>query len=200
MKVPQEIVIATGNAGKAKETRKILSVLPLRFLTLQDFPTITLPAETGKSFAENALIKARHVALYSCKASLADDSGLCVDYLAGKPGIRSARFAGRDANDRQRNEKVLEALNGVPFEKRTARFVCCVALVFECGNWVVFTGRLNGYITEKIIGDDGFGYDPIFYLPEYGLTLAQVGEKKNRISHRAKALKALVEYLTGPKI
>ncbi len=198
--MPQEIVIATGNTGKAKEIRKILSALPQRFLTLQDFPSISLPAETGKTFAENALIKARHVALYSHKAAIADDSGLCVDYLDGEPGIRSARFAGKKVNDRQRNERMLEALSGLPFDQRTARFVCCVALVFECGNWVTFTAGLNGYIAEKPVGEGGFGFDPLFYLPEYGLTLAQLGEKKNEISHRAKALKALAQYLTESKI
>ncbi len=152
--------------------------------------------EDGKSFQENALKKAREIAQFTGEIALADDSGLEVDALGGRPGIYSSRFAGEDADDERNIEKVLELLKNTPEEKRTASFRCVLVLCDPAGGYKAFEGKWNGRISEIRQGDSGFGYDPIFYLPEAGKTVAELStEEKNRRSHRAQALQALKEYL-----
>jgi XTP/dITP diphosphohydrolase len=152
--------------------------------------------DTGSSFEENALIKAMSVWRITGETVLADDSGLEVDYLGGAPGVHSARYAGPRATDEDKNNKLLDALSGVPADKRTARFVCAIAVVFPDGRSVMARGTCEGIIAFDSKGDYGFGYDPLFYIPEHGLTLAQMdSDIKNKLSHRGKALRELVEIL-----
>jgi len=149
--------------------------------------------ETGTTFEENALIKARHVQSVSGEIALADDSGLEVDYLNGAPGVYSARFAGVGASDAQKNTKLLETLSGVPLEKRTARFVCVIALVFPDGKELLSRGTFEGIIAERPVGENGFGYDPLLFVPEQGRTVAQMSDsEKNEVSHRGKALRKML--------
>ncbi|MEE9614170.1 MAG: XTP/dITP diphosphatase [Thermodesulfobacteriota bacterium] len=191
-----KIVLASTNKGKIEEIRGLLQGLPVEVLTLDEFPEIELPPETGSSFKDNALVKARFVAEKTGCTALADDSGLQVEALGGRPGVRSARYAGEGATDRENNAKLLVALKDVPPGKRGARFVCAVALVEPSGAEETFEGQFEGEIGFEPRGEDGFGYDPIFMLSERGRTVAELppGEK-NRISHRAEALAKLRERL-----
>ncbi|WP_434074714.1 XTP/dITP diphosphatase [Moorella naiadis (nom. illeg.)] len=192
-----KLVIATKNAGKGEEFRELLEVLGVEIETLADFPGFSLPPETGSTFADNALFKARMTASLTGLSALGDDSGLEVDYLQGAPGIYSARFAGEPTNDGRNNAKLLRLLEGVPREKRTARFRCVLALVTADGDTYLAEGTLEGLITTEPQGHQGFGYDPLFYLPEYGQTLAELGaEIKNKLSHRARAVKNLWPVLS----
>ncbi|MDO8683209.1 MAG: XTP/dITP diphosphatase [Armatimonadota bacterium] len=185
------LVIATTNPGKVKEISRLLAGLSLNILSLADFPAIPQVEETGSTFTENAIIKARHAAKYTGEMSLADDSGLEVDALDGKPGIQSSRFAGPGATDAQRNKLLLSLLKDTPDEKRTARFHCVVAIASPSGETQIFDGVCEGLITREPRGAHGFGYDPVFFVPEYGKTMAELPpEVKNEISHRAKAVKA----------
>lgn len=190
-----EIVLATHNPDKIKE---IISVLPsnLKVKTFLDFKNFPEVLENGKTFQENALKKARQICLYTKLPALADDSGLEVDFLGGAPGIYSARWAGNKCTYMDNNLKLLNALKGVPFEKRTAKFKCVIALVFPDNTEKIFEGEISGYILEELKGKNGFGYDPLFYVPGFNKTLAEMEPAlKNQISHRAIALKKLREYL-----
>jgi len=192
----KELVIATRNEGKLKEIRQLLSGCVDEILSLADFPDLPDIIEDGVSFEENALKKAGLTALNLGKPVLADDSGLCVDALGGKPGIFSSRFAGEDADDEKNNAKLLAELAGVPSDRRSASFRCVIALCFPDGLRHTFSGELKGFILEKGKGSSGFGYDPLFLVHEYDKTLAELtSEIKNRISHRGKALEKLKDFL-----
>ncbi|EUJ53541.1 XTP/dITP diphosphatase [Listeria fleischmannii] len=187
----RKLVIATGNVGKAQEFVGIFSQYDVEILTLKDFPEIGEIEETGTTFAENAALKAQTVAKILNTTVLADDSGLIVDALGGAPGIYSARYAG-DHNDAKNNEKLLNELKDVPDEKRTARFHCTLAIATPHGEVDYFEGDCEGQIAQELSGENGFGYDPLFLLPDRGITMANLKpEEKNQISHRANAIKAL---------
>jgi len=191
-----QLVLATKNKGKTLEIKSILSDLPIEIKSLLDFPEIPDIKETGKTFEENALIKAKEVAKLTGLPALADDSGLAVDYLNGAPGIYSARYAGKDANDKKNNKKLLDALKGVPLESRGAAFVCVIALCLPKGNCYIKQGKCNGIISFSACGSGGFGYDPIFFLPDYGKTVAELPlDVKNQISHRSQALRKIKSLL-----
>lgn len=186
-----KIVLASGNAGKLKEFSQLFSSWQIVVLPQSDFVREEA-AETGLSFIENALIKARHASRASGLPALADDSGLAVDALDGAPGIYSARYAGAGASDADNNRKLLEALENVPAALRTASFHCALAFVRTPQDPVplVCTARWQGVIVDRPAGDQGFGYDPLFYVPSEKLTSAQLPrEVKNRLSHRARAVK-----------
>lgn len=189
----KKIIFATGNENKMKEIRMILADLGMPILSMKEAGIDVDVDENGTTFEENALIKATEIAkrTENCIV-LADDSGLEIDYLNKEPGIYSARYAGVDTSYTIKNNLLLERLAGVPDEKRTARFVCAVAAAFPDGSTEVVRGTIEGIIGHEIIGENGFGYDPIFYLPEYGCTTAQLEpEKKNELSHRGNALRAM---------
>ncbi|MBQ8558707.1 MAG: XTP/dITP diphosphatase [Tyzzerella sp.] len=189
----RKIIFATGNENKMKEIRMILSDLGMPILSMKEAGINVDVVEDGTTFEENALIKATEIAKYvdNCIV-LADDSGLEIDYLNKEPGIYSARYAGENTSYDIKNNLLLERLAGVPDEKRTARFVCAVAAAFPDGTTEVVRGTIEGRIGHEIIGENGFGYDPIFYLPEYGCTTAQMDpDKKNELSHRGNALRAM---------
>ncbi len=191
-----KIVLASRNKAKAGEIQEILKDLNLEMLTLNDFPEIPAPVEDGKTFKENALKKARFVAERLQIAALADDSGLEVDAIDKKPGILSARYAGENATDEENNRKLLKELNGLPLGKRQARYRCVVALVLPSGEEEIAEGSCQGLIALEPKGSRGFGYDPLFYVPEYGKTMAELPpEIKNRISHRGRALAKLRKKL-----
>lgn len=192
----KELVVATGNRGKLREIESICQGAVERLLSLADFPALPEVVEDGATFAENALKKALSAALATGIPALADDSGLVVDVLGGSPGVLSARFAGEGAGDAENNAKLLRKLLEVPAASRTAAFHCVVAICFPDGASRIFDGELKGLILLKPRGTGGFGYDPLFMVPEYGLTLAELPlEVKNRISHRGKALAQLLEFL-----
>jgi XTP/dITP diphosphohydrolase len=186
------IVSATSNEHKLKEIKDILSGLPVRLLSLKDFPSLFLPAECGNSSEENALLKARQVFYFTNFPSLADDTGIEVEALGGRPGIFSSRYAESDA---ERRKKLLAELKGIPWEKRRARFVCVVAFVSLEGEHL-FRGEVSGYIAFEERGANGFGYDPVFFLPEVGRTYGEMTEEeKNRLSHRFYALNQFRQWL-----
>ncbi len=189
----KKIIFATGNENKMKEIRMILADLGMPILSMKEAGIEADIVEDGKTFEENAMIKATEIAKLTQNCIvLADDSGLEIDYLNKEPGIYSARYAGVDTSYDVKNNLLLERLQGVPDEKRTARFVCAVAAVFPDGSSEVVRGTIEGIIGHEIVGENGFGYDPIFYLPEYGCTTAQLPpEKKNELSHRGNALRAM---------
>ncbi|HHL39754.1 MAG TPA: XTP/dITP diphosphatase [Deltaproteobacteria bacterium] len=191
-----KLVIATRNPGKAREIKAILSDADLTVLTLDDFPGLELPPEDGATFEENALIKARHVAERTGLAALADDSGIEVDALGGRPGVYSARYAGPGATDEENNRKLVEELRGVDEARRTARYRCVVALVTPEGLEKTFSGAFEGRIVLEPRGSGGFGYDPYFFVPSRRMTAAQLPpDEKNRLSHRAEALRKLKAWL-----
>jgi len=170
----------------------------LEIKTLKDFPPIPPPEEKGNTFLENALEKASYYANHFNILTLGDDSGLEVEALFGAPGIHSSRFAGEKATDEENVKKLLKLLEGVPFEKRKARFVCVIVVYHPSGRWISAEGEWQGYIAEEPRGTQGFGYDPVFLVPEYNLerTAAELSkEEKNRISHRAKAIQAIIPKL-----
>lgn len=198
----QKIIFATGNAGKMREIKKILSDLkmqgePVEILSMKEVGIEPDIQEDGKSFEENALIKAKAVASVAKDAIvLADDSGLEIDYLNKEPGIYSARYMGENTSYHEKNMNLIERLKGVPEEKRTARFVCAIACVLPDGNVFTETATIEGLIGYEEKGENGFGYDPIFIVPSYGKSTAQLTEEeKNQISHRGKALRAMKERL-----
>lgn len=197
----KRFVVATGNKGKLKEIKEILAQFPLEVVSMAEAGINDEIEETGKTFEENALIKARYIAGITNEMVMADDSGLEVDYLNGEPGIYSQRFAGPGASDADKNNKLLGLLEGIPFEKRTARFVCAVAVVFPGGKSFTVRGTCEGYIGDAPAGDKGFGYDPIFYVPAYNKTIAEMdAEVKNSISHRGNALRKMVQELKSKYI
>ncbi len=189
----RRIVFATGNENKMVEIRRILSDLGMPVYSMKELGIEADIVEDGISFEENAEIKARAISrLLPDDIVLADDSGLEIDYLDKAPGIYSARFAGEDTSYDVKNCILLDKLEGVPNEERTARFVCAVAAAFPDGTVETVTGTIEGMIAEEMLGENGFGYDPIFYVPEYGCTTAQMDpDKKNQLSHRGNALRAM---------
>lgn len=191
----KELILATSNAGKIAELQALLSPI---HCTPQAELSISDADETGLSFIENALIKARHAAQESGKPALADDSGLCVNALNGAPGIYSARFAGIGATNDENIAQLLDQLADIENEQREAYFYCAIAVVKHAKDPtpIIAVGQLSGRITTSRIGDGGFGYDPIFYLPDYDCTVAQLPKEiKNQISHRARALQSLKQHL-----
>ena len=191
-----DIVIATLNQNKLKEFKALLEGFKLTILSLKDFPHLPAIAEDGKSFYENALKKATTVARYTRKLTIADDSGIEVEALGGRPGVHSSRFAGENASDEENNAKLLSELHSVPFDRRGARFRCVLVVAKPEGETTFVEGECKGIIIDKPRGHYGFGYDPIFLVPEYNKTFSEIRpEEKNRISHRARALRKLLELL-----
>ena len=192
-----KIIFATGNQNKMKEIRMILQDLGMEILSMKEAGISADIEENGATFEENALIKASAIAeIPEVKTMnaivLADDSGLEIDYLNKEPGIRSARYAGTDTSYLIKNNLLLSRMKGVPDEERTARFVCAIAAVFPDGEKEVVRGTMEGRVAYEIAGANGFGYDPIFYLPEYGCTSAELSpEKKNELSHRGQGLRMM---------
>lgn len=192
------LILATSNKGKLKEVKEILPEYDI--VTMGEMGINEDIEENGTTFEENAYIKAKFIADRLNAVTIADDSGLEVDYLDGAPGIYSARFAGEGASDKERNEKLLSLLKDVPFEKRTARYVCAIAIVFPDGEKHIFKQTCEGYILDEEVGNGGFGYDPLFYFPEFKTTLANVPlDVKNTVSHRSKALEELKKFLAERK-
>ena len=192
----ERIVFATGNEGKMKEIRLILADLGMEILSMKEAGANPDICENGKTFGENAEIKARAVWEETGGIVLADDSGLVVDYIGGEPGIYSARYMGEDTSYAVKNQVIIERLKGAQGNERSARFVCNIAAVLPDGSVLHTEKTMEGLIAEEPAGDGGFGYDPILYIPEFGKTSAQLTiEEKNRISHRGKALEAMKEEL-----
>lgn len=191
----KRVIFATKNKGKIREIQAVLGD-SYEVITMEEAGINTDIDETGTTFEENAAIKAETVRDLCGEIVLADDSGLEIDYLNGEPGIYSARYMGHDTSYDIKNKNLIDRLEGVPDEKRTARFVCAVAAAFPDKPTIVVRGTMEGIIGYEIKGENGFGYDPIFFLPEYGMTSAELSpEEKNRISHRGKALRAIKEKL-----
>ena len=191
-----KIIFATSNAGKLKEIREILKDLNVEILSMKEAGIDVDIVENGKTFEENALIKAWAIRDLTGCLVLADDSGLEVDALNKEPGIYSARYMGEDTSYEVKNANIIERLSGLSGEERSARFVCVIAAVFPDGSEETCQGTIEGQIAYAPAGENGFGYDPIFYVPEYDCTTAQLTpEQKNEISHRGKALKAMKEVI-----
>jgi XTP/dITP diphosphohydrolase len=193
----KDIVVATENPGKLREIKDALQGMGVEIVSLRDLSPMPSIEEDGKTFQENALKKARVVAQRSGRLTIADDSGLEVDCIQGNPGVRSARFAGEGASDAENNLKLLRLLAGVPVSQRGATFRCVIAVVSPQGKEAWVEGACRGVIADTVRGRRGFGYDPLFLLPELGKTLAELPlETKNRVSHRGRALAALKEALS----
>ncbi|MDE9433100.1 XTP/dITP diphosphatase [Xenorhabdus bovienii] len=193
----QKVVLATGNAGKVRELADLLTDFGLDIVAQTELG-VDSADETGLTFIENAIIKARHAAAITGLPAIADDSGLSVNALGGAPGIYSARYAGIDASDRDNLEKLLEAMRDIPDEERQAQFNCVLVYLrhAEDPTPLIFHGRWSGIITHEPAGNSGFGYDPIFYVPEFGCTAAELSrEQKSAVSHRGQALKMLLEAM-----
>lgn len=198
---PNIWVVATFNRGKFEEIREALEGLPIELRPLWSFPDTPKVVEDGASFRENALKKAREVCGATKLPTLADDSGLEVLALGGRPGIYSARYAGDEATEEENLEKILQEMEGVPEGKRDARYVCVLVLCLPEGRQFVIEESCKGRIGMRPVGSGGFGYDPIFFLPEIGGTMAEVPtERKNRISHRGKALARLRQVIVQEKL
>lgn len=192
----KRIIFATGNAGKMKEIREILADMPYEVLSMKEAGVEAEIVEDGTTFEENALIKASAIAKLTGEIAMADDSGLEVDYLDKAPGILSARFMGEDTSYDIKNQYIIDRLDGVEGKARSARFVCAIACVWPDGTKKVCRATIEGVIAKKITGENGFGYDPIFYVPEYKKTTAELSmQEKNEISHRAKALREMKKEL-----
>lgn len=190
------IVVATKNKGKIVEIKKLLDNLDVQVLSMTEAGIDIDVVEDGKTFEENALLKAKEISRHTDCVVLADDSGLEVDFLDGAPGVYSARFGGPGTTDDINNEKLLAMLEGVPMMDRTARFVCAIAVVFPDGRHFIVRDTCEGYVYNRCVGDNGFGYDSLFYLPQFEKTMAQIDmETKNIISHRAKALNKMAAEL-----
>ncbi len=186
------IIFATGNAGKMKEIREILKDLPYEVVSMKEAGVTAEIVEDGTTFEENALIKARTIAELTGEIAMADDSGLEVDYLDKAPGVYSARFLGEDTSYEVKNRYLLEKLAGVEGAERSARFVCAIACVWPDGKSKVCRATIEGELAKEPAGENGFGYDPVFYVPEYQKTTAELSlAEKNEISHRAKALREM---------
>ncbi len=197
----RKLLLATNNQAKVREYRSLLQSLPFELVTLAEQGITTVVSEVGESLEENARLKASALAAESKLLSLADDSGLEVDALGGEPGRLSARYAGEGASDRDRVNYLLARLKGVPWEKRLARFKCVIAIATPDNKVELCSGECQGFITFEPRGEEGFGYDPIFYLPELGKTMAELSlEEKNQVSHRGQAARKayqLLERLKG---
>lgn len=200
MPVVKEIVLATRNRHKGAELAALLGDLGIRIRTLDEFPHVPEVVEDGATCEANAIKKAREVASATGLPAVADDTGLEVDALNGRPGVYAARYAGEHATYEDNCRKLIQELHGVPPTRRTARFITVAALVLSSGGGVqVAAGELSGTITETSVGSKGFGYDPVFFVPELGKTLAELTpDEKNRISHRAKAFLKLRDLLQVP--
>ncbi len=195
-----KIVMATGNQNKVREIREMLEGTDIEIVSMKEAGIDVEIVEDGTTFAENAVIKAETVCRAAGVPAIADDSGLVVDYLDGAPGIYSARFMGEDTSYDIKNAAIIGKLEGVPDEKRSARFVCDIALAFPDEETRVFEGVFEGRVAYKVAGENGFGYDPLFYVPECGCTSAELSpEVKNSMSHRGKALEQAVQYLKSRK-
>ena len=191
-----KIIFATGNQGKMKEVKMILSDLGCEILSMKEAGIDIDIVENGKTFEENAMIKAQAIAKLEKAIVLADDSGLEIDYLNKEPGIYSARYLGEDTPYEEKNKQIMKRFEGVEQEKRTARFVCAIAGVMPDGKTFTTRGTIEGYIGTEARGNNGFGYDPIFYVTEYHCTTAELTlEQKNKISHRGKALEKAKEEI-----
>lgn len=194
----EKIILATGNENKLREIRQIMDGCDVQIVSMKEAGVFEEIEETGTSFEENAVIKAKTIAAKTGLLTLADDSGLEIDFLDKAPGIYSSRFMGEDTPYSEKNKAILEKLSGVPDEKRTARFVCAVAAVKPDGTYETVRATMEGIIAHKSAGENGFGYDPIFFLPEYNLTSAEISpEEKNAISHRGKAFRMMRDKLFG---
>lgn len=192
----RKVIFATSNEGKMKEVRSILEDLGMEVFSMKEAGIQVEVVEDGSTFEENAVIKAAEIAKKCGEIVLADDSGLEVDYLNKEPGIYSARYMGEDTSYKIKNQNLIDRLEGVEDEKRTARFVCAIAAAFPDGTVEVTRGTIEGRIGYEEKGDNGFGYDPIFYVPEYGCTTAELTlEQKNESSHRGKALRKMKEVI-----
>lgn len=192
----KKIIFATGNVGKLKEIREIMADTDVEVLSMKEAGIAVDIVEDGKTFEENALIKVKAIAEHTDAIVLADDSGLEVDYLDKAPGVYSARFMGEDTSYDIKNQAIIDKLDGVPKEQRTARFVCAIAAALPDSKTLVTRQTMEGYIGYKAEGENGFGYDPIFMLEQYGCSSAAISrEEKNAISHRGKALRAMKKLL-----
>ena len=191
-----KIIFATKNQGKVREIKQILADMPFEVVSLKDEGIDVDVIEDGTTFEENAVKKAVEIMKLTGEICMSDDSGLEIDYLDKAPGVYSARFLGEDTPYEIKNKKVIEMLSGVPEDKRTARYISVIATAFPDGRVITTMGTLEGIIGYEAKGENGFGYDPIFFLPEYGKTTAELApEFKNEISHRGKALEAMKERL-----
>jgi XTP/dITP diphosphohydrolase len=194
-----KLVLATRNQGKITEFRRILDALApgaIELIGVDQFPDLVDVEETGSTFEENSLLKARYTSHATGLPAIADDSGLCVDALNGDPGIFSARWAGEHGNDRANLEKVLDQLKDIPDDKRTAHFMCVASLVLPDGRHQVAEGRFDGHILHAPVGDNGFGYDPIFQPVGLSISSAQMSaEEKDVLSHRGKSLRSLAPHV-----
>ena len=192
--LPSHIILASNNQGKLREFKELFSQTEVNIVPQKEFKADDA-IEDGLSFVENAIIKARHASNITGLPAIADDSGLEIDALQGKPGIYSARYSGEHGNDERHNQLVLEQLRGIPYAKRTARFQCVLSFMRHAQDPspLICQASWEGYIAEKTDGDNGFGYDPLFWLPEHQCTAADLSKtEKNSISHRAKALQLLL--------
>lgn len=191
-----KIIFATGNQGKMREIQQIMADMDVEVVSMKDAGIFVDIEENGTTFEENALIKARAIAKEADAIVLADDSGLEVDYLDKAPGVLSARYMGEKTPYEVKNQHILELLDGVQGEKRSARFVCSIAAVFPDSREFTTYATIEGEIAHKSAGENGFGYDPIFFVPEFGKTTAELSaQEKNKISHRGKALTMMKEIL-----
>ncbi|MDD6195073.1 MAG: XTP/dITP diphosphatase [Lachnospiraceae bacterium] len=194
----KQIIFATGNKDKMREIREIYGDMGYEILSMKEAGIDVDIVEDGETFEDNALIKAKAIAACCDAIVFADDSGLEIDYLNKEPGVYSARYMGEDTSYDIKNANLIQRLEGVPKEERTARFVCAIAAVFPDGSHKVVRGTIEGYIGYEPAGENGFGYDPIFYVDEYGCSTAQLSpEEKNKISHRGNALRMMKEELVA---
>ncbi|CUH97639.1 hypothetical protein P22_3771 [Propionispora sp. 2/2-37] len=194
----KEVVIASYNKGKVAEFKSALEALPVKVLSLEDFVNIPEAEETGCTFAENAIAKARHYVKYTQRACLADDSGLEVAALQGAPGVYSARYAGRGATDEKNNEKLLLDMQGKEGEERKARFCCVLAFLDTDNTLLTAEGFCKGLLLKEKRGSGGFGYDPLFFVLALNKTLSEISlAEKNKISHRGMAIKQMTKKLAG---
>lgn len=192
-----KIIFATGNEGKVKEIQQMLEGMGIELVSLKDYKNVPEIVEDGKSFLENALKKAKTISEFTGETVLADDSGLSVDVLGGEPGIYSARYAGEKATDEENNALLLAKLKNIPQEKRTAFFSCALVLYKTDGTYESFESRWQGQIIDECLGDNGFGYDPIFFVPELRKTAAELPAAiKNKVSHRGQAFALLKKALS----
>jgi XTP/dITP diphosphohydrolase len=192
----RELLVATGNRGKLRELEQLLAGTVEKLYSLADFPEMQPVVEDGATFADNAVKKAREAAVATGLPVIADDSGLVVDALGGRPGVHSARFAGDGAGDEANNAKLVAEIAGISPDRRTASFQCVIACCLPDGTCQTFTGELAGVILEQPVGSGGFGYDAHFLVPEFGKTLAELPmDVKNQISHRGRAFRKVKEYL-----
>lgn len=192
----KQIIFATGNKDKMREIREIMADVDVDVISMKEAGILVDVVEDGETFEENSLIKAKAIAEHTDAIVLADDSGLEIDYLDKAPGVYSARFMGEDTSYDIKNQALIDKLEGVPKEARTARFVCAIGAVLPNKETLVVRETMEGYIGYEIAGENGFGYDPIFYLDEFGCSSAALSrEQKNEISHRGKALRAMKDIL-----